>query len=87
MSLHRCMQNLQKQLECKGETVYFEHEILSKATLSSIFAPKESKAASKHAFQENVIEEEHGEDDSVDKCPTKKLLEFIFEQDTKSSES
>lgn len=85
--LHAKLTSGKEQLVSKGETAYFEREILSKATSSSVSAPKERKPGSKHTFQEKATEEEHAQDDFVDSRPSMKLLESIFEPDSESSES
>lgn len=74
-------------LESKGETAYFEREILSKVTSSSVSASKEKKPASKHTLQEKATEEELAQEDFVDNRPSMKVLESIFEPDSESSES
>jgi G patch domain-containing protein 1 len=76
-----------KALESKGETAYFEREILSKATSSSASASKELTIDKKHPLQEKLSEEEGAQEAFVDNRPSMKVLESIFEPDSESSES
>jgi hypothetical protein len=76
-----------KALESKGETAYFEREILSKVTSSSTSALLERSIDKRHPLQEKLSEGEGAQEGFLDNRPSMKVLGSIFEPDSESSES